>query len=726
MVTRIVHISDLHFASRDRAVARVLHDAIVQARPDVLLVTGDVADHPSISWPFGRGEWTAARAWLREVERDVEAVSGSAVTTLVLPGNHDVLISGLSGWCWIPGAAFARFFRPWRRQPVFYHPRANITFLTLDTNPRLAFFSAEGVAIASRLKQLKRAMDSHADAARIRTSTKILLMHHHPLPVPFQGADWLLQTRRVDRLLRFVAENKIDMIFHGHKHRATWSQMRIGGTSAEPFFIEVVGAGSAMKWADQDPRGHNFNLIDVAAGGARQVRQFFKHTDADRFVEAAASGAEEGLSRLIRSRFRQPYRAKRLTWTVQTDEEGDARNVLKFDNVVFNKGLDAYEILLPEDELEDGQALPYQELHIWPAAFGGRFDRRDLDDAMRTFVVFPRRPVDDDRVGFSVENYTLNAYAMNVREAAERGQADVQRDFVDLLLTDAVDELCFEAIFPQEFRFDDVRLEVLEPLDEIDVVNDALTREFAAIPAPVGNRLAVTLPQPPPNYRYRVSWALPRTSAPIAAAAEARRAQFERAFLNLVADDPSKPSEPPSPVQDAIIEAVEDVSSELERLVVETGNFGHDVTVVDERTDFSLMVCDRSAPPPRLRLVFWNRQFEHPEAFRDFRLAIGNGNAGRAYKTRTLRLFDKSEAEAVGKPKAGTYVKLHGIRHDFMFSVPLIDPRSGFPLAVLNVGTADRVQAAMFRALPPAALEQLVGAIHQAPLARLLHAAGLR
>ena len=66
-----------------------------------------------------------------------------------------------------------------------------------------------------------------------------------------------------------------------------------------------------------------------------------------------------------------------------------------------------------------------------------------------------------------------------------------ERDFVDLLLTDAVDELCFEAIFPQEFVFDGVRLEVLEPLDEVDVVHDALTREFGAIPAPARNRLTV-------------------------------------------------------------------------------------------------------------------------------------------------------------------------------------------------------------------------------------------
>ena len=150
---------------------------------------------------------------------------------------------------------------------------------------------------------------------------------------------------------------KIDVIVHGHKHRATWSHLRIGGTSVEPFFIEVLGAGSAMKAGDHYPRGHNFNVIDVAPAGARHVRQFFKHPDADRFTETAASAAEDGLSRLIRSRFRQPYRARRLTWTVQADEEGDARNELAFEAVVFNKGLDAYEILLPQDDSKAGNRL---------------------------------------------------------------------------------------------------------------------------------------------------------------------------------------------------------------------------------------------------------------------------------------------------------------------------------------------------------------------------------
>ena len=129
---------------------------------------------------------------------------------------------------------------------------------------------------------------------------------------------------------------------------------------------------------------------------------------------------------------------------------------------------------------------------------------------------------------------------------------------------------------------------------------------------------------------------------------------------------------------------------------------------------------------PRLRLVFWNRQFDFPNAFGEFRLPIGGGNAGRAYKTRTLRLFDRIDAAAGGRPKAGTYVEIDGVTHHFMFSVPLLDPRTEFPLAVLNVGTVNFVQAAMFRALPPAALTRLVTAVHKDPLAHLMRAAGLR
>ena len=114
MVTRIVHMSDLHFPSRDAAVAQILQDAIIQKHPDILLITGDIANHPSLWWPFGRGAWVAARNRLQEIKTRLEDV-----VILMLPGNHDVLVSGLGGWCWPADGAFNFVFRAWR-QPAVY------------------------------------------------------------------------------------------------------------------------------------------------------------------------------------------------------------------------------------------------------------------------------------------------------------------------------------------------------------------------------------------------------------------------------------------------------------------------------------------------------------------------------------------------------------------------------------------------------------------------------
>jgi hypothetical protein len=122
--------------------------------------------------------------------------------------------------------------------------------------------------------------------------------------------------------------------------------------------------------------------------------------------------------------------------------------------------------------------------------------------------------------------------------------------------------------------------------------------------------------------------------------------------------------------------------------------------------------------------VAWSKAKDFPDAFQTFKLRIGDGNAGRAYKTRTVRLFDKEQAGT--DPKASAYVPVSGIPHRFMLSIPLLDPLSQSPLAVLNVGTTDVTQAAMFRSLNSADLHQLVTKLQMEPLARLAEVAGLR
>jgi len=71
----IVHISDLHFGRHGNVVAEALHECIVKASPDLLVVSGDLTQRAR------HVEFTAARAFLDRM---------SPVPMVIVPGNHDV------------------------------------------------------------------------------------------------------------------------------------------------------------------------------------------------------------------------------------------------------------------------------------------------------------------------------------------------------------------------------------------------------------------------------------------------------------------------------------------------------------------------------------------------------------------------------------------------------------------------------------------------------------
>lgn len=81
-MTRIVHISDLHFelpSGRSPEVADILAadaEQILSLHPDLVVVTGDLTEHGSAR----RDELVLARDWLADLR----------VPTLVVPGNHDL------------------------------------------------------------------------------------------------------------------------------------------------------------------------------------------------------------------------------------------------------------------------------------------------------------------------------------------------------------------------------------------------------------------------------------------------------------------------------------------------------------------------------------------------------------------------------------------------------------------------------------------------------------
>ena len=663
MITRIVHISDLHYPSRDDTVARLLKAEIVRQAPDVLVITGDLVNHPIAGY-------SKARRWIRDLLQAFPA--DRRPRTLVLEGNHDVGFWGLVGLGWWR-VIFRFWFREFQQPDVWFLPESQLCFLKIDTNPRLLRLSAEGVVSWWRIRRLRRRLLRHPQAEQIQSAAKVFLIHHHVLPVPHQGGDFLLAMKKAHELLRFLAEQKVDLLLHGHKHRATWSHLRIGGSSTDTHFIEVVGAGAAMKSTDYDPRGHNFNLITIGGNGVRHVRQFFKRPQDPAFLETASSAGETALETLVQRGFQSSYRVKEIRWDVLVTDEGDARNTYSLDGLFFRRRQTKYQLELPKSEVEGGRSLPYKLQD-----FGGGSAWLSPEDS--TSLLFRTQPEESAPAHAAMTNLDLNAYSLNQTEAAEKGLPNPKIDYLEYTLLDPVDTLTIAITLPEKFEFKDVILEVLEAGEQSsDLLNEPLSLNYTSgLSFPARNRIQLSLTGPSPHFRYRLQWALPEQVGEASPRDLARRSLLERAHT----------TGGPQVLWPVLEAAIRILKEEIERQIASVAGLLGEM-------EASLMVCDRTGPIPVLRIVAFNPRVTKP----GFTLPIGLGNAGRAYKKASVTFYDQLETRK--HPDADTYVESDGRAHTFLLSAPLLNLECPTlpPLAVLNFGVFSSLEADLLRCL---------------------------
>ncbi|MEO8848425.1 MAG: phosphodiesterase [Casimicrobiaceae bacterium] len=204
----LAQISDLHVMPKGQLAygrvdtASMLRNAVahlnrLDPQPDVVLITGDLAD---------RGE-RSAYAHLREILADLKA------PFFVIPGNHDRI---------------DEFRLAFADQP--YVPQTGEFILyAIETLPlRIVAVDSvvqgrtRGALCDTRLAWIERTLAQRPDAPTL------VIMHHPPFITGLQHFDDV-GMERCDELERVIARNpQVERVLCGHVHRST--QARFGGT----------------------------------------------------------------------------------------------------------------------------------------------------------------------------------------------------------------------------------------------------------------------------------------------------------------------------------------------------------------------------------------------------------------------------------------------------------------------------------------------------------------
>ncbi|GLS86212.1 phosphodiesterase [Cypionkella aquatica] len=232
-MTRLLHLTDLHFGLHRVELVEPLRAAILANQPDLVVVSGDLTHRARA------GQFRAAMQFL----------NGLGLPLMIIPGNHDMPLFN----------PFARFLSPFGR-----YRRA----VGRDLTPQVALGAVRlfgvntadpqqwrgGVARKEEIERVCQAVRAGPDGGLN------ILVAHHPFAEPpgFERGE----TAGAQIATEKLAAAGLNVILSGHLHHWTVG-LGIDATSVRPVLHIQTGTALCSRIGEKN---HGFAVIDASVG----------------------------------------------------------------------------------------------------------------------------------------------------------------------------------------------------------------------------------------------------------------------------------------------------------------------------------------------------------------------------------------------------------------------------------------------------------------------------
>jgi 3',5'-cyclic AMP phosphodiesterase CpdA len=291
---RVLHLSDTHFvcgltAKMPRRLSAMLGlgphgkdiwDAVInackiehqKAKFDLLVVSGDLT-------AFGtRHEFKFAR---RRIEDLATMLGIDPARVVVVPGNHDRFLGYVGYWFRWALKSFEHYFSDLSGNRTVSIDGTEIAIVSLDSTEE-GFRVWPVFANTGRLKAKHfNAMNTFLDGSKQQTC--IVVVHHHPLPVPHTALDGMTGMKNGGMVMSHVHQRKVALLLHGHKHKAYACRVSYGAHEEDTV---VVAAGTACQ--DKLEPAPSFCIVELHPRQQVNVRMF-EYTESGFDVDKNAS-----------------------------------------------------------------------------------------------------------------------------------------------------------------------------------------------------------------------------------------------------------------------------------------------------------------------------------------------------------------------------------------------------------------------------------------------------